>query len=133
MKENDYIKEFESRFTGKRDKSKKMDIYPSPRSSHPLVIEYEDEEVGCIYLHYERGMIRPVVWIMYVRSYEQGKGIGSRILRELCELADQYDVSLYLEPAPDKDSNLNHDELVAWYSKFGFIGHHTMERNPTNA
>ena len=130
MKETEYIKEFESRYSGNRDKSKKMDIYPSPVSAYPLVVEYSGKDIGCVYLHYEREFIQPMVWIMYLRSYDKGKGHGKKMLNELCSLADQYNVTLYLEPVPDKDSNLKHGDLVAWYRRSGFSGYHTMERQP---
>ena len=124
------IKEFESRYSGKRDKSKKMDIYPPPASPYPLVVEYLGEEIGCVYLHYERDFDQPMIWVMYLRSYDHGKGHGKIILDELCSLADKHNVTLYLEPVPDKGSKLKHCDLVSWYGKFGFVGHHTMERTP---
>ena len=130
MKEIEYIKEFESRYSGNRDKSKKMDIYPPPDSAYPLVVEYSGKDIGCVYLHYEREFINPMVWIMYLRSYDQGEGYGKKILNELCSLADKYNVVLYLEPVPDRGSDLTHGDLVAWYRKFGFSGQHTMEREP---
>lgn len=130
MREADYIKEFESRYSGTRDKSKKMDIYPPPRFSYPLVIDLAGEDVGCVYLHYDQNMRGYAVWLMYIKAYEQGRGFGTRVLRELCSLADLRSISLYLEPVPDNDSNLKFDALVSWYRKFGFVGENAMCRTP---
>lgn len=131
MKELDFIKEYQSKFSGAVDKSKKMDIYPSPTSPHPFIIERGDIKIGCVYLHYDREFYSPVVWIMYLRSYTQSSGNGSRILRGLCELADLRGVTLYLEPGPDKLSSLNFPALVSWYRRYGFTGDNTMERKPS--
>lgn len=131
MKEIEFIKRYQSQFSGKLYKSKRMDIYPPPKTNHPFVIERGGVEVGCAYLYYDSNFMDPMVWIMYLKVYEQGQGHGSRIMYELCELADLIEVVLYLEPGPDKDSNLNHPELVSWYQRFGFVGYHTMERKPT--
>ena len=130
MKETDYIKEFESQYSGRRDKSKRMDIYPPPRSSYPLVIDFVGGDVGCVYLHYDQNMRESAVWLMYLKAYEQGRGFGTCILRELCSLADLRSTHLYLEPAPDNDSNLKFDALVSWYRKFGFLGENVMCRAP---
>lgn len=130
MRETDYIREFESLYSGRRDKSKKMDIYPLPRFRHPLIIDLVGEDVCCVYLHYDPSMRESAVWLMYLKAYEQGRGFGTRVLRELCTLADLRRVSLYVEPVPDNDSNLKFDALVSWYRKFGFVGENTMYRVP---
>jgi hypothetical protein len=130
MREIDYIKEFESQYSGRRDKSRKMDIYPTTRFHHPLIVDLMGEDVGCVFLHYDENMRDSAVWIMYLKAYKQERGLGTRILKELCFLADVRSVSLYLEPVPDNDSNLKFDALVSWYRKFGFVGENAMYRAP---
>jgi len=105
-----------------------MNIYPKPNCSHPFVVELNGKEVGCIYLHYEYQMAPPMVWVMYLKSYS--KGFGSEILKLLCEQANKENVRLYLEPVPDKGSELLFSGLVSWYRRYGFVGEHTMVREP---
>lgn len=53
----------------------------------------------------------PMAWVVYLKSYKDGN--GAQILKLLCDMADKERVTLYLEPAPDKDSKLNHLQLVS--------------------
>ncbi len=90
-----------------------MTIYPEPKTSSPFLIERCGVEIGCAFLHYETAFSDPMVWLMYLKVFNQGQGHGSSIMRELCDLADVRGVVLYLEPGPDKKSNLNRADLVA--------------------
>lgn len=130
MKERDFIKEFKSRFSGKLDTSKRMTVWPKPESDFPFVVEDANKKIGCVYLHYEYEMMPAMVWVMYLKAYEKGRGDGSRILKMLCDLADRKGVTLYLEPAPDKKCLLEYSDLVAWYTSYGFKGKHVMIRQP---
>jgi len=128
MKEIEFIKEFKNTYGGFIDKSKSFDIYPAPKESNPFRVINNGVELGCLYLHFDRDMEPPIVWVMYLKSYEVGN--GSQILKLLCDFADNKEVTLYLEPSPDKGSRLNCPELVAWYRRHAFIGEATMERKP---
>lgn len=128
MRECEYIKEFQSCFSGKKDRSKELHV--TCGEDHPFVIEEGGEEIGCAYLHYEPQMRPPMVWVMYLKSYHIGIGNGSKILKMLCDFADQKFVTLYLEPVPDPGSCRDRSEIVSWYRRYGFEGDHTMKREP---
>ena len=49
----------------------------------------------------------------------RGQGIGSQMLNMVIADADSSDITLCLEVQPD-DSDLNYDQLVAWYQRHGF-------------
>lgn len=48
----------------------------------------------------------------------RGQHVGSWLLREIVEEADAEGVTLVLEPIPS--GGLDHDQLVAWYKRYGF-------------
>ena len=44
--------------------------------------------------------------------------LGSKLLRRICDDADQSRSTLYLEISPS--GRLNYEELKAWYERYGF-------------
>lgn len=50
------------------------------------------------------------------------EGLATRALQEVCQLADEYGIKLYLEPAPIFDKPVGRDALRAMYAKAGFVG-----------
>lgn len=60
------------------------------------------------------------VYLYKIWAEEQGKGRGSRLLKTLCSKADEYNVTIELEVAPDHDSDMEAEALHDWYSRNGF-------------
>jgi hypothetical protein len=63
-----------------------------------------------------------------IRTFERGKGDGSRALKWLCDLADKYHVTIVLHVQPfglkakkGEPKKLTVKELGAWYIRFGFV------------
>lgn len=83
-----------------------------------------------MYLHYDPNMEPTAVWLVYLKAYRANQGLGSKMLRMLCELADEKGVRLYLEPWPDKGSPFSREQLVSWYRRHGFEGELVLERPP---
>jgi GNAT superfamily N-acetyltransferase len=55
---------------------------------------------------------------VYIPQAHRGKGLGSRLLKEVCEEADKADIRLFLVIAPSE--GLTYDQLDAWYRRYGF-------------
>ena len=58
----------------------------------------------------------------------RGCGLGSRLLREICDAADAEGQTLWLEIAPS--GPLDYDALRAWYMRYGFRGCGLYRRLP---
>lgn len=50
----------------------------------------------------------------------RGQGIGSQLLKMICNDADKEGVNLVLQVASDKTSSLDDYELFEWYARYGF-------------
>jgi len=54
---------------------------------------------------------------------KRGQGHAGRLLRRICELADQHGITLSLRAEPKAlKIGLKQKELVQWYKRFGFAG-----------
>lgn len=63
----------------------------------------------------------------------RGRGTASKAMALLCDIADQYEVTLTLGVAEDADGReqgLTAEELRDWYTRWGFEGGMTMKRYP---
>lgn len=94
---------------------------------HPLIIKIDSKNVGCIALNLFNSFDKPAVQIVYFYIYEQKNGIGSFILKKLCDLADKHGVILQLNPIPQKPTkekltkkSISKKKLISWYQRFGF-------------
>jgi ribosomal protein S18 acetylase RimI-like enzyme len=69
-----------------------------------------------------------LIWII-VRDRKQG--VGSAIMRELCEFADQHTAEIRLTPASKSDyaATTSRARLIRFYKRFGF----TMDRRKPGA
>jgi hypothetical protein len=69
-----------------------------------------------------------LVWII-VRDRKQG--VGTSIMQELCEFADQHTAEIRLKPASKSDyaATTSRSRLVRFYKRFGFI----IDRRDSNA
>lgn len=73
------------------------------------------------------------VHIFHFSVFRQWRGNGGRMLRQLCQTADRLNVILSLSPIPSPNGNdglLDHQQLIAWYRKYGFKGHSLLCRPP---
>jgi hypothetical protein len=57
-------------------------------------------------------------------TLQPGQGVGSSMLQTLCDLADRHAVTLRIKVVPigRKPYPLTREQLVAWYSRYGFEG-----------
>jgi|GEM_PF-3188604 len=82
--------------------------------------------------------------IRYFYSREVGRGNGYRMLEKICHCADKSATKLYLQPRPyrqtehgaikfgNRQGGLTKQQLIEWYSKFGFkkVNSRWMGREP---
>jgi hypothetical protein len=90
-----------------------------------------DQPVGYIQLHRAKGSITiHRIWTVYPR-----RGIGSHMLRKVCELADKHQVFVKLKVAPlgPRPHPMSADQLRQWYHRHGFRGRKKMLRVPTSS
>jgi Acetyltransferase (GNAT) domain len=57
-----------------------------------------------------------------------GQGYGTKIMKDLCNLADQKNITLQLRPAAS--STHSRTKLIRFYSKFGFVENKGENENP---
>jgi predicted GNAT family N-acyltransferase len=71
-----------------------------------------------------------VITRINVPKAHRGEGVGRTLLTEICRDADELKVTLKLEINPYGE--MTHDELAAWYERYGFIhdGKGTWWRKP---
>lgn len=64
------------------------------------------------------------VYIMNVQTgyRSRGQGAASTALAQLCEVADAFQVELFLEVEVGENGGLDTVELLDWYHRFGFKG-----------
>jgi GNAT superfamily N-acetyltransferase len=73
------------------------------------------------------------VHIFHFSAFKQWRGDGSKMLRHLCQTADRLSIILSLSPIPSPNGNnrlLDHQQLIAWYRKYGFKGESLLCRPP---
>ena len=88
-----------------------------------LVVAFEEDVIGLDLLKVEPAL--------------RGTGVGTRIMRDVLEIADRFGVPVRLQPyclAPDGDG-LDQEGLEAWYRAFGFAmtGHVSPTGQPIMA
>lgn len=64
----------------------------------------------------------------YIEDYDEdceGKGYGSQCMKQLTDLADQFNVTLTLEPSAfnedPQQKRPDTDDLASWYQRLGFV------------
>ena len=58
--------------------------------------------------------------MIQVAPDKRGKGHAAHMMKGLCQLADQMDVYLRLQPLATHESPIQDAELTAWYARLGF-------------
>jgi hypothetical protein len=71
-------------------------------------------------------------------SNKRGEGLATEVMRRFVGMADDYDVPVKLiaKPFGSDGNNLNKEQLIRWYEKFGFVAQangETMIRQPKSA
>lgn len=62
-----------------------------------------------------------MVHIKSIRSFDTQKGIGTKTMQILIDLADKLKVNLSLYPKPySQEKSLSKEKLIQFYNKFGF-------------
>jgi len=101
----------------------------------PLVFQNENNEAIGIVAIDAIPEDKSIVYIYHLGSFISQCGNGSYILQELCDQADNFNVSLKVSPIvmPNGSSPLMAtDHLVRWYKRFGFRGISGLLRIPLN-
>jgi len=100
---------------------------------YPFVFQNERKEsIGIVAIDAIPNEER-IVYIYHLGVFESQCGNGSSILRELCDQADKFNISLKVSPIvmPNgRAPSMATDQLIAWYKKFGFRGSSGLLRNP---
>lgn len=103
--------------------------YTSPGGYlYPSVVDAEALPIGLVGCGWNEGGEDDLVQIYHVSALKGRQGDGTRVLRVLCDLADQVGARLYVqaEPlfggAPDPYDTMDWRTLDAWYRRQGFSG-----------
>ena len=56
-----------------------------------------------------------------VPESEQGQGVGKRIMQQICEVADRYNMWMLLEVSPFGEKTLSIAQLQKLYESYGFV------------
>ena len=89
-------------------------------------------------------LVRKVVELTWIIVNNRKQGVGTAIMRELCEFADRNSAEISLKPASKGDyaATTSRGRLVRFYRRFGFVVEKaeppeftiipTMSRKPAN-
>ncbi|MGM8227482.1 GNAT family N-acetyltransferase [Cellvibrio sp. ARAG 10.3] len=136
MNEDKFIKILATEFfTGEPDKAHQYDA--SKGTAHPNIIIWNGEQIGCMAAEWPTDCVPGFVQLAYLYIYKSGQGLGSVILRRLCELADELQLEITLDAVPQKpsESSIPQEKLINWYQRHGFVlseikGSPCMTRKP---
>lgn len=88
--------------------------------------EREKGSIGNVHVnlakhHIQLGSIRTKTWMLPQEfGYQNAKGVGNFLMRNLTTFADIKGLPVFLEPYPDGSSPLSYDETREWYKRLGF-------------
>ena len=68
-------------------------------------------------------LVRKVVELTWIIVNDRKQGVGTAIMRELCEFADRNAAEISLKPASKDDyaATTSRGRLVRFYKRFGFV------------
>ncbi|TWT95771.1 hypothetical protein [Neorhodopirellula pilleata] len=74
-----------------------------------------------------RAAIRPSngwLYLMNIRTNPRSRSLGqaSALLRDICRIADDFRVTVFLEVEAGSDSDMTESQLLDWYWRHGFRG-----------
>ena len=132
-KANDYVNHFYRKYQGRIAIG--VGYNENLTEIYPIVFQNsEGESIGIAAL----GAIHDknkMVYIYHLGAFESRCGNGSLILKELCDQADAFDVSLKASAVvlPNgKDPAMTTRQLIEWYKRFGFKNNAGLLREPKN-
>lgn len=117
--------------TGRRTDAFFAELKTITRQSGAITHAFSDPEcglVGYIQLHRAAGSVTiHRIWTVIPK-----RGYGSKMLRQLCDLADRHKVFIKLKIAPlgTKPYPMSAMQLRDWYQRHGFRGEKKMIRSP---
>lgn len=123
MNELKLITEFYRKFNSAEvDKNHTHKDKPLMGPFKPKVISINGQRVGCIDLRKESGTIPGFVELAYIYMYDKQKGYGEIILKEICRLADLYNLEIILDAVPIEDFGdpIPIGKLHFFYTRKGF-------------
>ncbi|KXJ52863.1 MAG: hypothetical protein AXW15_03445 [Neptuniibacter sp. Phe_28] len=123
MNELKLITEFYRRFNATEvDKNHMHKGKPLMGPFNPKVILIDGQRVGCIDLRKENGTIHGFVELAYIYMYDKQKGYGEIILKEICRLADLYNLEIILDAVPIEGFGepIPIGKLHSFYTRKGF-------------
>ncbi len=77
-------------------------------------------ETGAVWINLENDFDHPFVWIENLGCNERGKGLATKALTWLCEIADRWGVELRLHAESLDREGLSTRQLRGWYGRHGF-------------
>jgi hypothetical protein len=130
-KANDYVSYFYNKYQGRIAIG--VGYNQNLAEIYPIVFQNsEGESIGIVAI----GAIHDedkIVYIYHLGAFESRCGDGSLILKELCDQADAFDVSLRASAIvmPNgKDPVMTTGQLIGWYKRFGFKNNAGLLREP---
>jgi GNAT superfamily N-acetyltransferase len=66
------------------------------------------------------GKIPSRICILFINARIRNHGVGTKIMNEVCERADELKIPLTLMPQPLDKYKISYDGLVRFYRRFGF-------------
>lgn len=74
-------------------------------------------------MHIRNFLVRDAVELTWIIVEDRKQGVGTAIMRELCEFADRHMAEIRLTPASKGDyaATTSRARLVRFYKRFGFI------------
>jgi GNAT superfamily N-acetyltransferase len=68
-------------------------------------------------------LVRKVVELIWIIVNDRKQGVGTAIMRELCQFADRHSAEIRLTPASkgDNAATTSRARLVRFYKRFGFV------------
>ena len=130
-KENSYVDYFYNKYPGRIAIG--VGYNHNMSEIYPLVFQNTDEEsIGIIAL----GIIqneKKTVHIYHLGAFISLRGHGSKILKELCQQADNFNIYLSASAVVMPNGNLpqmDTKQLIQWYESFGFKEDTGLLREP---
>ena len=84
-----------------------------------LMYDLEEKYPVTLFLHYNKFAKTIILSQIIIDKNERGKGIGSKVLQEICDFADENGLPIGLTPSSDFGGNVQ--RLKKFYKHFGFV------------
>lgn len=85
---------------------------------------FKTNNQALVNLQFEWHQALPAGWVhlRYIEACPPRRGYGSVVMKHLCQQADNFDISLFLEAVPlgKRHVDIPQTKLISWYHGFGF-------------